>query len=64
LRSGSGRCVEIFGLNLATQVTAQVSNFPNKKAFPRLWGDRAFIQMYYAPGKFGIFSFDIPEELR
>jgi hypothetical protein len=56
--------VEIFGLNLATQQAAQISHFPNRKAFPRLWGDRAYIQMFYAPGKDAVFSFDVPEELR
>ncbi|MFO8074247.1 MAG: hypothetical protein R6V85_20490 [Polyangia bacterium] len=57
--------VELFGTNLETEQTAQITDLPGHgKAFPRIWGERVYVQMYYGPGQWGIFAFDLPDELK
>lgn len=56
---------EIWGVNLATQVEMQITNLPGRtKAFPRIWGDKIFFQMFKAeePGT-AIYMVEIPSDL-
>jgi hypothetical protein len=64
-KNSSNNC-EIWGKNLATGHEAQITDVPGVfKNRPRIWGDRVFLFMYWDEGaKDGIFSFDLPEELK
>ncbi len=55
--------VEIWGHNIATGVTAQITDLPEyPKGYPRVWGDKVYVQMYHYATN-GVYMFDLPEEL-
>ncbi len=54
--------VEVWGYNLKTQQEFQITNLPGrKKAHPRIWGDKVFVQMYRKSSTdTSIYMFDLP----
>jgi beta propeller repeat protein len=55
--------VEVYGYNLATQTEFRVTNLPGRpKSIPRVWGEKAFVEMRTMGGGTAVYMFDLPPE--
>ncbi|MCP4605370.1 MAG: hypothetical protein GY847_33430 [Proteobacteria bacterium] len=59
-----GSNIEIWGHNLKTEKTFQITNLPGRtKEDPRIWGDKVFVDMSFKDTYgWGIYMFELPEE--
>ena len=53
--------VEIWGYNISTDTTFQITDLPGRsKTTPRIWGDKVFVHMYKETSGDAIYMFDLP----
>ena len=62
---GDSTCAEVYGYNLTSQNVVRVTDLPGRlKERPRIWGERAFLDMQKLSGYNALYMFSLPDGLK